>query len=77
MVSLLGTVIIKRGMLTASLNSQRSEQSVASGLSSRVHVTVRLTVHKVSTSHPYKQTFVICNNLAIQYKEYLWCGVVY
>jgi hypothetical protein len=44
---------------------------------SRVHVTLRLTVHKFSTSHPYKQTIVNCNNLVIQYKEHLWRAFVY
>jgi hypothetical protein len=46
-------------------------------LRSRVHVTLRLTVHTFSRSHPYKQTFVNCNNLVIQYKVYLWCTIVY
>jgi hypothetical protein len=27
--------------------------------------------------HPHKQTFVNCNNLVIQYKEHLWCTIIY
>jgi hypothetical protein len=38
-------------------------------LRSRVHVTLRLTVHKFSTSHPNKQIFLNCNNLVINIKN--------
>jgi hypothetical protein len=27
--------------------------------------------------HPYKQAFVSCSILVIQYKEYLWCIIIY
>jgi hypothetical protein len=73
MVSKLGTLRIKGGgfeLRVCKLNVS-SSLLLTYGLRSRVCVTVRLTVH------PCKQTFVKSNNLVIQYKQHLWCTVVY